>query len=43
MPLTKEQIKALKDQLSQQIEHLPEDKRKEAQKQINEMADETIE
>jgi len=43
MTLTQEQIKTLKEQLSRQIQHLPEDKKAEAQKQIDEMSDEAIE
>jgi len=43
MALTKEQIKTLKDQLGEQIQHLPEDKKAEAQKQIDKMSDEAIE
>ena len=43
MSLTEEQIKSLKEQLSQQIHHLPEDKRKEAQKQIEKMSDGALE
>ena len=35
MPLTPEQIKELKHQLSEQIKHLPEEQKKEAQKQID--------
>lgn len=43
MPLTKEQIKELKSQLSQQIQHLPPDEKAEAQKQIDEMSPEALE
>jgi len=38
MPLTEEQIKELKSQLSQQIENLPSDQKAAAQKQIDEMS-----
>jgi len=43
MALTPEQVKELKKQLSEQIKHLPEDKRKEAQKQIDNMSSEALE
>ncbi len=43
MPLSPEQIKELKKQLSAQILHLPEEKRKEAQKQIDSMSIEAVE
>ena len=43
MPLTKEQIVELKNQLSQQIQHLPEEQKHAAQEQINAMSDEAIE
>ena len=43
MALTKEQIKQLKEQLFQQIKHLPEDQKAEAQKQIDEMSSEALE
>jgi len=43
MTLTKEQISALKKQLHEQIKRLPEDKRKEAEKQIDDLSDEAIE
>ena len=43
MTLTPEQIKALKEQLSQQIQHLPHDKKAEAQKQIDAMSPHALE
>lgn len=43
MTLTKEQIKELKFQLNQQIQHLPEDKKVEAQRQIEELSPEALE
>ncbi len=43
MPLTKEQIAELKRQLSEQIQHLPEEQREAAQQQIDSMSDEAIE
>ncbi len=43
MPLTPEQIKELKNQLHQQIEHLPEDQKAQARQQIDSMSDEAIE
>ncbi len=43
MALTKEQIKELKTQLSEQISHLPPDKKAEAENQINEMSPESLE
>jgi histidine triad (HIT) family protein len=43
MALTQEQIKELKSQLTQQISHLPEQQKAEAQKQIDEMSPETLE
>jgi hypothetical protein len=38
MALTPEQVKDLKDQLSEQIKHLPEEKRRAAQEQINSLS-----
>lgn len=43
MSLTKDQISNLKKQLLEQVKKLPEDKRKEAEKQIDELSDEAIE
>lgn len=43
MTLTPEQVKELKFQLSQQIQNLPEDKRQEAQQQIESLTDEALE
>lgn len=43
MNLTKDQISQLKKQLHDQIKHLPETQRKEAEIQIDEMSDESIE
>ena len=43
MPLTKEQVKQLKEQLSQQVTNLPEEQRQAALQQIEEMSDEAIE
>jgi len=43
MPLTPEQIKTLKAQLSEQIQHLSSDKKAEAQKQIDSMSSEALE
>ncbi len=43
MPLTKEQIKQLKEQLKSQVSHLPQEQKAEALKQINEMSDKAIE
>ena len=43
MPLTKEQVSELKKQLSEQIQNLPEEQKKEAQKQIDNMSDQAIE
>ena len=43
MPLTPEQIKELKKQLSQQIQHLPEEQRKQAQEQIDSMSHAALE
>jgi len=43
MTLSKERIKELRTQLSAQIAHLPENKRKEAQAQIDTMSDAAIE
>jgi len=43
MPLTDEEVRELKKQLSEQIQHLPEDKRAEAQAQIDSMSQEALE
>ncbi len=43
MPLTQEQIKELKFQLSQQIQNLPEDKKLAAQQQIESLSPEALE
>ncbi|RMD67845.1 HIT domain-containing protein [Candidatus Pacearchaeota archaeon] len=43
MPLTDEQVAALKQQLKQQIQHLPEDKRAAAEAHIDSMSREAIE
>jgi histidine triad (HIT) family protein len=43
MTLTEEQIKNLKEQLKQQVEHLPEDKKLEAIKQIDSLSSEALE
>lgn len=43
MALKEEQIKELKSQLLSQIQNLPEDKKAQAQKQINEMSPEALE
>jgi len=43
MALTAEEIKELKEQLYSQTEHLPEDKKALAKKQIDEMSAETLE
>lgn len=43
MSLTKEQIDSLKHQLREQVKSLPEDKKHQALKQIEEMSDEAIE
>jgi hypothetical protein len=43
MPLTKEQISQLKEQLRSQVANLPEDKKAEALKQIDEMSAEALE
>ncbi len=43
MPLSPEQIQELKNQFKEQIAHLPEDKRIEAEQQIEQLSDETIE
>jgi len=43
MPLTPEQVKELKYQLMQQIEHLPEDRKAEAINQINSLSEEDLE
>jgi diadenosine tetraphosphate (Ap4A) HIT family hydrolase len=43
MALTKEQIEELRKQLSQQVEHLPEDQKSHAQEQINSMSPEALE
>ncbi len=43
MALTKEQVKELKSQLKQQIQHLPSSQRKEAEYQIDFMSDKAIE
>ncbi|MEK6924974.1 MAG: HIT domain-containing protein [Nanoarchaeota archaeon] len=43
MSLTKEQISELKKQLLDQIKKLPENQRKDAEKQIDNLSDETIE
>jgi len=43
MALSEEQIKELKKQLSKQIEHLPEEQKKTAQTQIDNMSDDAIE
>lgn len=43
MTLTSEQVKELKFQLSQQIQHLPEEKKAEAQKQIDSLSSEALE
>lgn len=43
MTLSKEQISQLKNQLFEQVKHLPENQRKEAESQIEEMSDEAIE
>jgi histidine triad (HIT) family protein len=42
MTLSKEQISQLKNQLFEQVKHLPENQRKEAESQIEEMSDEAI-
>lgn len=43
MSLSKEQISSLKKQLIEQIKHLPENKRKEAEEQIESLSEEAIE
>ncbi|MGV8131645.1 MAG: HIT domain-containing protein [Candidatus Pacearchaeota archaeon] len=43
MSLSKEQISQLKKQLFEQIKHLPENQRKEAEKQIENLSDKAIE
>lgn len=43
MPLTEEQIEQIKNQLRQQIQNLPEDKKAEAEQQIEEMSPEAVE
>ncbi len=43
MVLTKSQIKELKSQLEQQISHLPTEKQKEAQEQIDSLSPESLE
>ena len=43
MPLTPEQIQELKKQLEEQIQHLPEDQKAQAQRQIDEMSPEALE
>ena len=43
MPLTQEQVKELKSQLFQQIQHLPEDRKSEAIKQIDSLSEEDLE
>ncbi|MCU0642025.1 MAG: HIT domain-containing protein [archaeon] len=43
MALTPEQVRALKDQLLSQIEHLPPEKRAEAEKQIEELTPQALE
>jgi len=43
MALTPEEIKELKTQLSQQINHLPDEQKAEAQKQIDSMSSEALE
>ncbi len=43
MALTKEQIKELKNQLAEQIQHLPEDQKEQASKQIEEMSPKALE
>ncbi len=43
MSLTREQIKDLRIQLFEQVRHLPEDKRRQAEEQIESMSDEAIE
>lgn len=43
MALTQEQIKALKEQLSKQIEHLPPEQKKAAQAQIDSLSPEALE
>ena len=43
MALTPEQVEELKKQLSEQIQHLPEDQKKAAQQQIDEMSPQALE
>ncbi len=43
MSLSKEQISQLKKQLLEQVKHLPENQRKEAEKQIENLSDKAIE
>lgn len=43
MPLTQEQIKALKKQLAEQISHLPPEQQEQAQAQIDQMSPESLE
>ncbi len=43
MPLTEEQVKALKAQLLSQIENLPEDKKAEAEREIESLSPEALE
>ena len=43
MSLSQDQIESIKDQLRQQVQHLPEDKKKSALEQIENMSEETIE
>src|SRR3989344_6423270 len=43
MPLTPEQVDQLKTQLREQIKHLPEAQKKEAESQIDQLTDEALE
>lgn len=43
MPLTQEEIQEIRKQLSQQIQHLPQDKKSQAQQQIDSMSPEALE
>lgn len=43
MKLTKDQVNQLKNQLLEQVKKLPEDQRREAESQIEEMSDDSIE
>ncbi len=43
MALTKDQVKELKSQLEQQISHLSDEKRKEAQEQIDSLSEDALE